>query len=175
MPLIKCPMCEREISSNAVACPHCGEPIKRDNKVSRYNIVIKSCINNKELVANILKVELNFSHKTALKYIDTAPSIIECNLYLEDVNRLSDLLRDKGVITEIRKVKPKQSGNTENKQISQQEMLKKQMLGINCPNCSSTSTNKISMTGRVASGLTFGIFSSSIGKTWKCNKCGYKW
>jgi hypothetical protein len=28
MPLIKCPMCEKDISPNAVSCPNCGEPMK---------------------------------------------------------------------------------------------------------------------------------------------------
>ena len=27
MPLIKCPCCNKEISSNASSCPNCGEPI----------------------------------------------------------------------------------------------------------------------------------------------------
>lgn len=27
MSLIKCPICEKEISPNAPACPHCGEPM----------------------------------------------------------------------------------------------------------------------------------------------------
>ena len=44
-----------------------------------------------------------------------------------------------------------------------------------CPNCQSTNIQKISMTSRAISGLTFGILSSSIGKTFKCNKCKYKW
>lgn len=44
-----------------------------------------------------------------------------------------------------------------------------------CPNCNSTNIQKISMTSRAISGLTFGILSSSIGKTFKCKNCGYKW
>ena len=28
MNLIKCPACQKDISPNAVACPHCGEPVK---------------------------------------------------------------------------------------------------------------------------------------------------
>lgn len=28
MPLIKCPICQADVSSNAPACPKCGEPIK---------------------------------------------------------------------------------------------------------------------------------------------------
>ncbi len=29
MALIKCPECERDVSSKATACPHCGYPIER--------------------------------------------------------------------------------------------------------------------------------------------------
>lgn len=29
MALIKCPECERDLSSKATACPHCGYPIER--------------------------------------------------------------------------------------------------------------------------------------------------
>lgn len=28
MPLIDCPACGKQVSSNAPACPNCGEPIK---------------------------------------------------------------------------------------------------------------------------------------------------
>ena len=31
--LIKCPACEREISPNATACPHCGEPRRAQHVV----------------------------------------------------------------------------------------------------------------------------------------------
>jgi len=30
MSLINCPVCKKEISPNAAACPHCGEPMKKD-------------------------------------------------------------------------------------------------------------------------------------------------
>jgi hypothetical protein len=36
MPLIKCPACEREISTQAQSCPHCGHPlVKSDAKKSQ--------------------------------------------------------------------------------------------------------------------------------------------
>lgn len=34
MPLIQCPMCQKSISPNAVACPNCGEPIAKNNSTS---------------------------------------------------------------------------------------------------------------------------------------------
>ncbi len=44
-----------------------------------------------------------------------------------------------------------------------------------CPTCGSTNITKIGAVSRGVSIVAFGIFSSNIGKTMKCNKCGYKW
>lgn len=44
-----------------------------------------------------------------------------------------------------------------------------------CPNCNSTNIKRITTGSRMLSGLTFGILSSNIGKTYQCNKCKYKW
>ena len=44
-----------------------------------------------------------------------------------------------------------------------------------CPHCSSTSYRRISTTKKVVSTGVFGLASSTIGKTFECNKCGYKW
>ncbi len=30
MALIKCPECEKDVSTEAVTCPHCGYPLKKD-------------------------------------------------------------------------------------------------------------------------------------------------
>lgn len=35
--LMQCPMCEKMISPNAVACPNCGEPIASKIKVIESN------------------------------------------------------------------------------------------------------------------------------------------
>ena len=32
MPLIKCSMCDKDISPNAISCPHCGEPMNNNSK-----------------------------------------------------------------------------------------------------------------------------------------------
>lgn len=44
-----------------------------------------------------------------------------------------------------------------------------------CPTCGSDKVTKISVGAKVAGGAMFGIFSSNIRKSYKCNNCGYKW
>ena len=44
-----------------------------------------------------------------------------------------------------------------------------------CPTCGSTDICKIGTISKTASIAAFGIFSSNLGKTMKCNKCGHKW
>ena len=44
-----------------------------------------------------------------------------------------------------------------------------------CPHCSSTNFRRISTAGKIVSTGVFGLASSTIGKTFVCNKCGYKW
>ena len=44
-----------------------------------------------------------------------------------------------------------------------------------CPTCGSTNVAKISLGAKAAGGVMFGIFSSNVRKSYKCNNCGYKW
>lgn len=44
-----------------------------------------------------------------------------------------------------------------------------------CPTCQSTNVSKISGVKRWLTTGLFGLASSDIGKTMKCNNCGYKW
>lgn len=44
-----------------------------------------------------------------------------------------------------------------------------------CPTCGSTNIRKISLASKAVGGYMFGIFSSNIRNTFKCNTCGYKW
>ena len=47
--------------------------------------------------------------------------------------------------------------------------------GIRCPNCGSRDCSKIGMANRAVGVMALGLASSSIGKSYKCYKCGYKW
>lgn len=44
-----------------------------------------------------------------------------------------------------------------------------------CPTCGSRNVSKISLTSKAIGGAMFGVFSSNIRNTFKCNNCGYKW
>lgn len=44
-----------------------------------------------------------------------------------------------------------------------------------CPTCGSTKIEKIGTLERGVSVAAFGLFSGKLGKTKKCNHCGYKW
>lgn len=44
-----------------------------------------------------------------------------------------------------------------------------------CPTCQSTNISKIGTINRMVSTGLFGLASSKIGKTHKCNKCGTTW
>ena len=44
-----------------------------------------------------------------------------------------------------------------------------------CPTCGSTDVQPISTVKRVASTAVMGLASSTIGKSYECKKCGYKW
>lgn len=46
---------------------------------------------------------------------------------------------------------------------------------IKCPTCGSKNVKKISLTSKAVGGVMFGLFSSNIRNTFKCENCGYKW
>lgn len=46
---------------------------------------------------------------------------------------------------------------------------------IHCPYCNSSNVTKISTVNRAVSVGMFGLASSKIGKTHKCNDCGSTW
>lgn len=60
-------------------------------------------------------------------------------------------------------------------QVNGQNEIKSQSNQPKCPTCQSTNIHKISTGKRAASILGFGILSNSIGKTYECLDCKYKW
>ena len=48
-------------------------------------------------------------------------------------------------------------------------------INIHCPYCNSTNVTKIGTVNRAVSVGMFGLASSKIGKTHKCNDCGSTW
>lgn len=69
----------------------------------------------------------------------------------------------------------KHSPETVSSQKIVQQVVYAQPVGPRCPTCQSTNIQKISLTSKAVGGYMFGIFSSNVRNTFKCNNCGYKW
>lgn len=44
-----------------------------------------------------------------------------------------------------------------------------------CPTCGSERVSKITLTSKMVGGAMWGLFSSNVRKSYKCDNCGYKW
>lgn len=173
MGLIKCIECGKEYSTRVHSCPNCGCPTW-DTVNELYKE--EKCINiNHEVydVSEILSnIENGVDDQISIDAIAESAEISESAAYciLQEIKDGNFLPWTEGSYGTLTNPKYQEKINRRNEQIAKQrENLP------HCPNCNSTNIQKISMTSRAISGLTFGILSSSIGKTFKCHSCGYKW
>lgn len=173
MSLIKCVECGKEYSSKASTCPNCGCPIEETlNEICKEEkcvIINHEAYDVSEILSNI---ENEVDDQINIDAIAEAAGISESAAYciLQEIKDDNFLPWTEGSYGTITNPKYQEKINQRNEQIAQH---RKNI--PHCPNCNSTNIQKISMTSRAISGLTFGILSSSIGKTFKCNNCGYKW
>lgn len=118
-----------------------------------------------------------------------------CNVDLIETDELYDFDRDIGEakkqiierIYEEYKVKenPQFSQKRYELRLQEEEELRKKAYEpsthqfsfnkIKCPNCSSTNVQRLSTATKVVSTGLFGLGSKTVGKTYKCNGCGYYW
>lgn len=68
-----------------------------------------------------------------------------------------------------------QNSEFEAKMAHSKAILEEQSRVPKCPTCQSTNISKNSGTKRWFTVGLFGLASSDICKTMKCNQCGYKW
>ena len=163
MPLIKCPMCEREISSNAVACPHCGEPINNIERLKiEYELVLVFLDNHDKYARNALMQLLNIDASDVKQMLNKVPIGIKRYSDYSEAMWVKNKLEEKHIVVKIEEVL---NGIKSNKSTC-----------IKCPNCNSISTCKISDSSKVGSTLLFGVFAlGKLSKTWECKDCGYRW
>jgi hypothetical protein len=69
----------------------------------------------------------------------------------------------------------KQSAEFDAKMAHGKAVLEEASMVPKCPYCQSTNISKIGTLNRMASVGLFGLASSKIGKTHKCNSCGSTW
>lgn len=172
MPLIKCPMCGKDISSNALSCPNCGEPMKQVKRAEKYKVQLNGCCEKIKVIKVVREIR-GVDLKEAKEIVDSTPSkIVICDSF-DEAQKISEIITGVDYRANVEIIGCVGDEETDIKYTVQSSNNSMQL--IKCPNCKSTDTHKISTTGRIVSGFTFGIFSSNIGKTWKCNNCGYKW
>ena len=189
-------MCGRDISPNAIACPHCGEPMKvnasiknneesnianNDNTPKKYKVILSGNLHEKIGLIKAIRELTGLGLKEAKELVDFVPSeITVCDSYT-DAQKVSELLKhvDENAsieITECSTVVVSDRKACSTSTIDRVANSKPTSLSVKCPNCnSSIGTHKISGTSRAVGIFTFGIFSTNTGKTWKCDRCGYKW
>ena len=174
MSLIKCTECGKEFSDKAKCCPNCScptEDIINDTYKNSNTLCIDDLVYD---VSDVVKLLANGDR-------DDAYAIAEEMIPHKVSGEITDILDclTQGNFLQWSK---DEFGYLRNQIIEQQISSKEQRIKSqatqnipHCPNCNSTNIQKISMTSRAISGLTFGILSSNIGKTYQCNNCKYKW
>jgi len=91
MPLIKCPMCERDISPNAINCPHCGEPMKKDSYINNTNALRCPEFSSDMTIGNQI---VNWTYDAAIKgtYENTGNEVVKI-----PSGKVHVLLHEKGI------------------------------------------------------------------------------
>jgi ribosomal protein L7/L12 len=167
--LIQCPMCEREISPNAISCPHCGEPMKKDANLSSMdfcNIVMISGGTEKIKVIKHLRVVTGCGLKEGLDCVDNTPSIIVKNIHHSKAEGIKASFESLGAKIELAPL-----NKSLNYFMDEQELE----ITIRCPICNSVSIKKISIS-KPGQWRIFRFFSLSNSQIIKeCRQCGHKW
>ena len=173
MSLIKCTECGKEFSVKADHCPNCGCPtwdiINELYKADQSININHEVYDISEILSNI---ENGVDDQINIDAIAEATEISESAAYciLQEIKDGNFLPWTEGSYGTLTNPKYQEKINQRNEQIAkQQEALP------HCPNCKSTDIKRIKSGSRILGGLTLGILSSNVGKTYQCNKCKYKW
>lgn len=106
MALIKCPECGKEISDKALACIHCGFPLKEINKEENkkcefYKVILIESGSNKIKVIKELRQMFDLGLKEAKDIVDFAPTVLSESLTLNDAQCTKKQLESLGAIINI--------------------------------------------------------------------------
>lgn len=188
MSLIRCPECGKEISNKAPQCIHCGFPInnKINQKEKKYAIYLRKITgkNNNEVAGNraIMKIKLRDNYKLSDYEVNkifldsgrtTAPIKILDGVKEHNLDYIKKDFERIGCIIDVFE------SDVDNEILNYRTEERKTEHPISeaprCPTCGSANIEKISTTSKITGGFLFGIFSSNVRNSFKCNHCGYKW
>lgn len=167
--LIQCPMCEREISPNAISCPHCGEPMKKDVNLSSMdfcNIVMINCGTEKIKVIKHLRIVTGCGLKEGKECVDNTPSIIVKNIDRSKAEGIKASFEALGAKIELAPLD----------KVLNYFMAKEELeITLKCPICNSANIKKISIPNPRLCWIFrfFSLGNSQI--TNECKQCGHKW
>ena len=155
MALINCPECNKEISDKAECCINCGYKLPKQEPMFQ-GVYCPKCL------------------KTSIKTkVDVCPY---CNIkFKESIYGTHRETCDYAKNHPELKQSPEFSEEAYNKRINYVPVEYNSSSSAKCPTCQSTNICKIGTLNRMASVGLFGLASSKIGKTHKCNNCGDTW
>lgn len=174
MALINCPECGNQVSDKALACIHCGYPLKDySNTVTTasqlYDVVYVGFTNNnvknknQASVIGQIKHILNIDGLAAVKKVlDNPPQTIIQGVNEENAEWIKQLLTPYGCNIRIEDSKSNEDNNGNLERFHHSLLL--------CPKCG----NPDIATGQRGFSMTTGFLGSSK-TTNRCGKCGYKW
>lgn len=180
MALITCPECSKVVSERATSCPHCGCPI---NAFTQGTIHIYWA-NKKGDTLRKTSVEINGDSVDIMQAGDFIHYPVTNGFHKIDMYQGKHLLLSE--VVEVNAQTPdvyyafKESIGFTHCKLKRVEVdssvWKVSDKNIpRCPTCGSEKIKKISTTKKVLSVELMGLASGSIGKTFECRKCGYKW
>jgi len=171
-------MCEKEISSNALSCPNCGEPMKKEdtslNKSAiidknHCSLILEETGKQQILIIKRIREVTDCGLAEAKKSTDNTPSIILNDITLSKAESIKKSFEELGA-----KMLIVSADDTKNMERVKSDVKTKNK--INCPNCKSEKVHKISGLSKAGSAVLFGVFSiGKLNKTYECDDCRYRW
>lgn len=138
-----------------------------------YAIIVIEYHGDFEKLVKFVEFSKSCSTSEAIGYAKMLPIHIETCYSFKEAQEVKKELKDLGA--EV-KIESKRVTIQSKSEYRQQRSISGEKHKIECPNCKSTNTQRISMTSKVMSGFLFGIFSANrVINSWECKKCKYRW
>lgn len=180
MALIRCPECGKEISDRAVSCPNCGCPIadapingcihfnwadRKGQSIRKTRVVVDGNEYGFMQCEDFLDVPVSGgSHKVELSQ---GKHVLISETVDISANKQEEFFAFKETMGFSHAQLKRTDGDFSKRTIAKNVPR--------CPTCGSDKIKKISTTRKVLAFEMVGFASHTIGKTFECRKCGYKW
>ena len=173
MALIKCVECGKEISDKAAFCPSCGCPIEMEvrNASITFWWVGKKGDSLRKTTVYIDSEEVATMKCGNQVTVLVNGSTHQVDMYQGKHHLISEkvIIDSEGETFAYKEVYGLTHAKLE--RISNEELKRKPR----CPTCGSDKVKKISTSKKIFAFGMIGFASSSVGKTFECKSCGYKW